>query len=122
MSQKPPSRRTRTCTWETVREIALALPGAEESTSYGTPAFKVGGKLFVRLHQSEPAIVVHVDQAERAMRMQADPNAFYITDHYLNYPWMLVRLSAVRREDLAELIEDSWRDQAPKRFLDAKKG
>lgn len=37
-------------TFETVREIALSLDKAEESTSYGTPAFKVRGALFIRLH------------------------------------------------------------------------
>jgi hypothetical protein len=34
-------------TWETVRQLALALPGVEEGTSYGTPALKVRGKLLV---------------------------------------------------------------------------
>ena len=33
--------------WDTVRELAGALPAAEESTTYGQPAFKVSGKLFV---------------------------------------------------------------------------
>ena len=104
-------------TWETVRNLALGLPGSQEGTSYGTAAFKVRGKLFVRLHQSGHSIVVRIDMRERAMRIQADPKAFYITDHYLPYPWMLVRLSAVRRDDLADLIEESWRLQAPTRLL-----
>ncbi len=102
-------RGLKTLSWETVRELALSLPGSEEGTSYGTPAFKVRGKLFVRLHQSEGSLVVKIEQSERAMRMKADPEAFYITDHYVNYPWMLVRLAAIRKEDLHELLEDSWR-------------
>jgi len=32
-------------TLDTVRKLALELPGVEESTAYGAPAFKVGGKL-----------------------------------------------------------------------------
>ena len=56
------------------------------------------------------------------MRMRADPEAFYITDHYLAYPWMLVRMAAVRRDDLAELLEDSWRLRAPQRLLASYKG
>jgi hypothetical protein len=99
-----------------VREIARELPGSEESSSYGTPAFKVAGKLFVRLHQEGDSIVVRIEPADRAMRMQADPRAFYITDHYAPYPWMLVRLSAVRRDDLADLLEDSWSLRAPQRL------
>jgi hypothetical protein len=42
------------------------------------------------------------------MRMQADPETFYITAHYLNYPWMLVRLANVDKENLRELLEESW--------------
>jgi hypothetical protein len=102
-----------------VRQLALALPEVEEGTSYGTPAFRIRGKLFVRLHQGGDSVVVHIDAAERAMRMKADPQAFYLTDHYLRSPWMLVRLSAIRREDLRDLLEESWRRRAPQRLIAA---
>src|ERR1700676_127311 len=91
---------SRSISWDVVEKLALAYPGTEAGTSYGTPAIKVRGKLFVRLHQDGDSVVVPIDMSERAMRMQADPKAFHITDHYLAYPWMLVRLSAVRRDDL----------------------
>jgi len=104
-------------TFETVRRIALTFPGTAEGTSYGTFAFKVRGKLFVRLHQSEPSIVVRIDVSERAMRMRADPHAFYITDHYVTNPWMLVRLSAVWEDDLRVLLEDAWRHVASRRLI-----
>ena len=73
-------------TFDTVRKLAANLPGAVESTSYGTPAFKVGKCLFVRQHQDGESLVVKIEPAHRAMRMKADPETFYITDHYLNYP------------------------------------
>jgi hypothetical protein len=118
MAKRPGRRRgAPAVSWDTVRELALALPGAEEGTSYGMPAFKVRGKLFARLHQSGESVVVFIDQSERAMRMRADPRAFYITDHYLKYLLMLVRLSAVRRDDLADLLEESWRLRAPKQLV-----
>ena len=111
--------KSKALTWETVRSIARGFPGTEEGTSYGTPAFKVAGKLFVRLREEGDIIVVRIDEADRTMRMQADPKAFFITDHYAPYPWMLVRLSAVSRDDLADLLLDAWRLQAPKRLLAA---
>jgi hypothetical protein len=43
--------------WESVRELAGALPGAEESTTYGQPAFKVDGKLFAWLSPDRHAEV-----------------------------------------------------------------
>jgi hypothetical protein len=109
--------KSKALTWEIVRSIASEFPGTEEGTSYGTPAFKVAGKLFVRLREEGDIIVVRIDEADRAMRMQADPKAFFITDHYAPYPWMLVRLSAVSRDDLADLLLDAWRLRAPKRLL-----
>jgi hypothetical protein len=101
-------------TFDTVRQIAQTLPGAEESTSYGTPAFKVKGKLFARQHQDGESLVVGVDFEERAEMMNADREKFYITDHYLNYPWMLVRMSKVRPDELRDLLIGSWRRAAPR--------
>lgn len=100
-----------------VRKLALALPGTEEGTSYGTPAFKVGKVMFARLHQSNEAIVVLIDFDERALRMKTDPESFFITDHYLDYPAMLVRLATVDEDDLRELLEESWRRNAPEDLI-----
>ena len=94
VSKRPPRPNKRPVTWDTVRQLALALPEVEEGTSYGTPAFRVRGKLFTRLHDSGESIVLRIDPDERTMRMKVDPESYYITDHYLNYPYMLVRLSA----------------------------
>jgi hypothetical protein len=40
---KAPKKPSRKVTWATVRDLALAMPGAEESTSYRMPAMKVRG-------------------------------------------------------------------------------
>jgi hypothetical protein len=104
-------------TYETVRQIASALPGAVEGTSYGTPAFHVGKKLFVRKHQDGDWLVVKITLEERAMRMRAEPETYFITDHYLNDPWILVRLATVARDDLMDLLEEAWRLSAPPRLL-----
>jgi hypothetical protein len=115
--KRDPSGEKAPVSFETVREIARALPGAVEGTSYGTPAFHVGKSLFARLHQDGESLVVKIGFDERAMRMRTDPATFYITNHYLNYPMMLVRLARVDREDLRDLLEESWRLSAPKRLL-----
>ena len=103
-SKAPP-----TVTFDSVRQLALALPGAEESTSYGTPAFKVKGKLFVRFHQDGESLVVAADFAERELLMTEQPETFHITDHYLNYPWVLVRLSTIRADQISDLLRQAWR-------------
>src|SRR5262249_5018141 len=83
-----------------VRKFALALPGVEEGTSYGTPAFRVAGKFFARLHDKRDSLVIRIDERDRRMRMEADPSTFFITDHYRNAPYMLVRLESVENSDL----------------------
>lgn len=100
-------------TFKAIRAIAQALPEVEESTSYGTPALKVRGKLFARLHQDGEALVLRSGLLDRQILMQADPHVFFITDHYRAYPWILVRLSAIRRAALPDLIERAWRLVAP---------
>jgi hypothetical protein len=117
MKRKPRTRSSGPVTFDTVREIALTFPGTVESTSYGTPAFKVAKKLFTRLHQDGESLVVRIDEAERVRRMRADPETFFITDHYLNYPWILVKLSTVKRDDLHVLLAEAWRHVAPSSYL-----
>lgn len=91
------------------RRMALALDHAEEGKSYGTPGFKVGGVLFARLHQSLDALVVRMDFEQRTALVEASPETYFITDHYLNYEWVLVRLDRVDPDALRDLLRGAWR-------------
>lgn len=97
-----------TINFDTVRSIGLALPGVEESTAYGQPALKVRGKLLacVAAHRSaEPnSLVVLVDFDDRAELLAADPDVYYVTDHYVGYTSVLVRLSRVNPDVLRDLL------------------
>jgi hypothetical protein len=112
-------RKGKPVTFETVRQLALALPGVEEATSYRTTAFKVGGKLIARFHQDGESLVIKVEYAAREVLMGANPTTFYITDHYRCWPWMLVRVSSVDPDELRGLLEEAWRRTAPKRLVAA---
>jgi hypothetical protein len=116
MRDTKPKQRTRQVatarkgvTFDTVREIAQTLPGAEQSTSYRTPAFKVNGKLFARQHQDGESLVIPVDFEARDDMMTTSPDKFYITDHYLNYPYVLVRMAKVNAGELCDLLTGAWR-------------
>ena len=89
----------------TIRRVALSFPGVEEGTSYGTPAFKLKKKLLVRLHQDGTSLVLKVGDATRDHLLQADPDTFFITDHYRGYPYVLAHLDRVSASDLRKLIE-----------------
>ncbi|HET7463110.1 MAG TPA: MmcQ/YjbR family DNA-binding protein, partial [Longimicrobium sp.] len=63
-------------TIETVRRIALALPGVEEVPSWdGTPSFRVRKTSFVRLREDGDTLVVKVNYYERRFLIEADPDA-----------------------------------------------
>ena len=104
-----------TTTFETVRRLALALPEVEEGTSYGTPAFKVKGKLFARLHQDGETLVLRCDPELRPMLLAAEPELFTLTDHYRDYPWILLRFGLATEAKLAALLADARAEAAPRR-------
>ncbi len=108
MSRKP-------VTFDTVRELALALPGVEEGTAYGTPAFRVKRKFLARLWEDGETLVLKVDFDTREMLLQADPEVFFTTPHYDGYPSVLVRLAAIERDALQEILVTAWRLHAPKK-------
>jgi hypothetical protein len=95
-------------TFNTVREIALGLPGAADGMSYGAPAVKVNGKLFIRWREDLNAIVLKTTFEEREAMMDEDPKVYFITDHYLNYEWVLVSLEHVSPDVLPDLIKPSY--------------
>ena len=97
-----------TINFDTVRDIGLTLPGVEEGTAYGVPALKVHGKLLACVPASrsaEPAsLVVRVDFDDRAELLAAAPDIYYVTDHYVGYNGVLVRLSRVSPDVLRDLL------------------
>ena len=97
-----------TITFDTVREIGLALPGVDESTAYGSPALKVHGNVMACMainRTAEPgSLGVWVDFDDRAELLAADPDVYYGTDHYAPYNVVLVRLSRVKRDMLRDLL------------------
>jgi hypothetical protein len=99
-------------TFDTVRKFALSLENVEEGTSYGTPAFRTGGKFFARLREDGDSLVVPASFEERAEMMAENPDTYYITDHYLNYPYVLVRLSKVHPDALRDLLRGAHRSAA----------
>lgn len=95
--------------------MALSLDDVVEGTSYGTPAFKVGGKLFARLHQDQESLVLRMSFEQREGLMAAHPDICYITDHYVDYEWMLVRLARIDPDPLSDLIRIAWQSTPKKR-------
>jgi hypothetical protein len=94
--------------FETVRQISLELPGVQESTAYGMPAFKIDGKLLAAIPANrsvEPhSLVVRMSFEDREELLLAEPKVYYLTEHYRGYDAVLVRLSCVTAEALKDLL------------------
>ena len=100
-----------------MQKLAGKLPESEESTSYGTPAFKVKGKLFVRLREEGDVLAIYTDDKEG--QMAADPSVYFSTPHYDGYPMVLLRLPEISENELREVLTDAWRLKAPPKVRNA---
>ena len=103
----------RSCSFKTVEAIGLTLPGVEVTTAYGQPALKVRGKLIACMAANKAAepntLVVMMEFADRDALIEEAPATYYLKDHYLNYPCVLVRLSRVRPDALRDLVAGAHR-------------
>ena len=108
--------------WDTVRELALALPEAEEEALQSRPAFRVRGKPFVWMSphkEAAGALVVRADPEEKHLLLESNPDVYYTTPHYEKWAGVLIRPERIEAGELRERIEDSWLLVAPKRVARA---
>ena len=102
-------------TFDDIRKFALAWPEVEDGTSYGTAALKVRKKMLVRLKEDGDSLVMpDVPHDERDMLVERQPKVFYFTDHYKDYPMVLIRLSKASRAVVEPLLRRHWRTLASK--------
>ena len=107
-------------TFDEIRKLALSWPEVEDGTSYGTPALKVRKKMLVRLKEDDDSLVMPgVPRDERDMLVEREPKVFYFTDHYKDYPMVLIRLSKTKRATVEPLLRRQWRTLASKKAIAA---
>jgi hypothetical protein len=119
-------------TWDDVSRIALALPDAEEGSTYGGKrAWTVRKKMFVwerplrksdlaALGDAAPDGPILGAKVEHLIAKEAlladDPRVFFTTPHFDGYPAVLVRLPQIGVELLEEVVAEAWLTCAPKRL------
>lgn len=109
--------RARGITWQQLCAHAASLPGVERGTCFGTPVLYVRKRFLARLKEDGETVAIKLDVADRDVLLEADPRAFYLTDHYRPYLAVLMRLGQVRQGIAVELLEQAWRRAAPKRLV-----
>ena len=99
-----------------VKKVVLEFEGAEEGTSWGYPSYKVAGKFFTRLRAEDDSLVMIVNAMdERDMLLELDPATYHITDHYKNFPCVLVRISELDTKMLRTMLDRRYQKIAPKK-------
>lgn len=89
-----------------VRRMCLALPGVSERSSWGQPAW-FAKTLMARIWE-EGVLTVKTD--EREALAGTEPDTFFWTPHHDRSPQLvLIRLDRIGTEELAELLEESYR-------------
>lgn len=99
--------------FERLKQAARSLPDIVETTSYGTPALKVGKKLLTRVKDAQTAVVM-CPLDEKEMLLQAAPGIYFETDHYKGWPALLIRMEAASDDELRHRLERTWLTQVPK--------
>jgi hypothetical protein len=115
--------------YERYLSIALALPGSVASppagsawrhsrSAHGTPSVRVYGKLLSRWRtEAECGLAIRCDFLDRQIMLQARPDVFFLTDHYVNYPMVLVRMEKASVAILKDVAERGWRFVAPAKLV-----
>jgi hypothetical protein len=80
------------------------------------PSFLLDGRFFARFRDDDTVLVLQLGtMAEREVLMQLDPRAFFFTEHYRNYPAVLIRLAEVPRSLLVDVVMEARRQVAAPR-------
>jgi hypothetical protein len=106
-------------TLDMLRQIILALPTTEETTSWGAVSFKVNGKAMLFWNPPHDCPVFKVPFEERDHLIEMDPDTFFTTDHHRPYPMVLARPGRLDIEWARENLTRVWRAQAKKAVVKA---
>ena len=93
-----------------IRRLLLDLPNVVEGRYYGMPSFLLNGRFLARFRDGGTVLVLQLAAiSDRDTLIDLDAGAFFFTEHYRNYPAVLVRLDVVPPSLLTDVITDAWR-------------
>ena len=103
--------------YQAVERMLLGWPGVELSSSYGRPSLKVKGKFFTWVKEDGDSIVIGgIGFDEREMLMETQRDVFYITEHYRNSRYVLMRLSKASPQLVEAMLRRRWFEVAPQKL------
>jgi len=95
-----------------VAALGRSLPRIEEGIAWGSPALKIDGRMMCCIATNKAAepntLCVNVAFDQRDELLAADPDTYYLKDHYVNYPCVLVRLGRIPDDALRDLLRMAY--------------
>lgn len=102
-----------------LRRAALALPEAEEVETWGQATFRVRSKMFCILGEDGLRASVKATKEQQAELLALDPAVYSVAPYVGKHGWVLVDIPAADAQEVADLLEEGWRQTAPKRVVAA---
>ena len=104
-----------------IRSYAMALPDVVEKPHFRLPGFRVADRLLAHLEKGETHAIVCVGQAEARAAAAEQPDIFEEVwrEHGRIFVGLRVDLAKIPEKRMQELIENAWRNRAPKRLVAA---
>jgi hypothetical protein len=101
-------------TIDDVREVALGLPRSYEALVRDRVKFRVGRIVYLAFSRDESVMGFAFPKEERDALVAAEPDKFMMPGPSdLRYQWVEVRLSAIDKEEMREIVLDAWRMVVP---------
>nr|WP_315383255.1 hypothetical protein [uncultured Sphingomonas sp.] len=100
--------------WDDACAFALTLPDVEIGSWWNTPCPKINGKGLMSPGREPGSFALMVTKDEKPLLLETDPETFWQTDHYRNFPMLLVRYGTPARERIELYIQRAWWDRAKK--------
>jgi hypothetical protein len=104
--------------FEDVRRICLALPEVEEELTWGSDiTFRVNRKIFAIGGETADSVSIKASLEAQADLIALDAETFSKSAYVGRFGWTTVKLDRIAEPHLRELLENAWRQTAPKRLL-----
>lgn len=106
-----------------VRELAATLPRSYEVVVRDRIKFRVGRIVWLAFSRDETQMGFAFPKEERDATVAAEPEKFVMPrPSDLRYNWLEVRLDAIDRDELREIVEEAWRMVVPKKVAAERLG
>jgi hypothetical protein len=102
-------------TADEVRELASSLPRSYEALVRGQVKFRIGQIVYLALSKDGSRMGCGFPKEFRAAAVEADPDKFALpSESDMRFNWIHVRLTAIDRDEMRDLVEDAWARAVPK--------